>query len=203
MQLTPLEKDKLKEIMNIGAAHAADALSTINKRTIMIDVPAVHIVPIEQVTALMPKQEGALVAKAAVTGDLTGTTLILLPVETADLLVQCIAGDGATSNLEVVQSTILTDISSTCIKSFCDTLEEVLGVSCTESDTSVLPLEKNIKIVEKHVVHAIGSSHIMVVTVQSKFSIEGTKKDGIFFFAFDETMANHILDHLQKKYPDL
>ncbi|MFN2326628.1 MAG: chemotaxis protein CheC, partial [Gemmatimonadales bacterium] len=47
--LNDLERDALREVANIGAGHAATALSQMTQRTIMIDVPEVEIRRLEEV----------------------------------------------------------------------------------------------------------------------------------------------------------
>jgi len=44
--LKELQLDALKEVANIGAGHAATALSQLTSRTIMINVPEVNIRPL-------------------------------------------------------------------------------------------------------------------------------------------------------------
>ena len=47
--LKALELDALREVANIGAGHAATALSQMTGKTIMISVPRVHVAPLEDI----------------------------------------------------------------------------------------------------------------------------------------------------------
>ena len=51
--LKALQLDALREVANIGAGHAATALSQMTNRTIMIAVPEVNVRPLEDVTDLV------------------------------------------------------------------------------------------------------------------------------------------------------
>ena len=51
--LKALQLDALREVANIGAGHAATALSQMTNRTIMIAVPEVNVRPLEEVTDLV------------------------------------------------------------------------------------------------------------------------------------------------------
>ena len=51
--LKELQLDALKEVANIGAGHAATALSQLTSRTIMINVPEVNVRPLEEVPELL------------------------------------------------------------------------------------------------------------------------------------------------------
>jgi chemotaxis protein CheC len=51
--LRPPQLDAMREIANIGAGHAATAVSQMTVRSIMIDVPELHVLPLEQVNRLI------------------------------------------------------------------------------------------------------------------------------------------------------
>lgn len=72
------ELDALKEVANIGAGHAATALSQLTSRRIMINVPSVRICPIEEAAAAVGKADEVVAAILMhVLGDLTGRSLLL------------------------------------------------------------------------------------------------------------------------------
>lgn len=81
--LNALQRDALREVANIGAGHAATALSQLTGSPIMISVPTVHVAPLGEIA---PQVAGAddLVAAVLmdVMGDLTGRTLLVLPKPT-------------------------------------------------------------------------------------------------------------------------
>lgn len=82
--MSPARLDALKEVANIGAGHAATALSLMTGARIMIDVPTVNI---GQLSELVPEIAGADVPIVSVMmdmhGSLNGQTLLALPVATA------------------------------------------------------------------------------------------------------------------------
>lgn len=82
--MSPARVDALKEVANIGAGHAATALSLMTGARIMIDVPTVNVGPLSE---LIPEIAGADVPIVSVTmnmhGSLNGQTLLALPVPTA------------------------------------------------------------------------------------------------------------------------
>jgi chemotaxis protein CheC len=76
--LHDLELDALKEVANIGAGHAATALSQLTNRRIMIDVPSVQICPIEEAASAVVNGNRVVAAIVMrVLGDLTGHSLML------------------------------------------------------------------------------------------------------------------------------
>ena len=72
--------DALREVANIGAGHAATALSTLTATRIMISVPMVNIVPPgDFVPELAPGVE-IVAVQMGMLGDITGQTVFLLAV---------------------------------------------------------------------------------------------------------------------------
>ena len=82
--LKAIQLDALREVANIGAGHAATALSQMIGGTIMISVPTINISRLEDVP---PQVSGPEEPVAAVLmhmlGDLTGRTLLVFPRQTA------------------------------------------------------------------------------------------------------------------------
>ena len=79
-ELKELQLDALREVANIGAGHAATALSQMTNRTIMIAVPEVNVRPLEDVTDLVGSADEVIAAVLMhMMGDLTGRTLVLFP----------------------------------------------------------------------------------------------------------------------------
>ncbi len=74
LQLKALELDALRETANIGAGHAATALSQMTGDTIMITVPTITIAALEDVPSrIMPDEEPIVAVLMQMMGDLTGT----------------------------------------------------------------------------------------------------------------------------------
>jgi chemotaxis protein CheC len=82
--LKAIQLDALREVANIGAGHAATALSQMIGGTIMISVPTINISRLEDVP---PQVSGPEEPVAAVLmhmlGDLTGRTMLVFPRQTA------------------------------------------------------------------------------------------------------------------------
>jgi len=86
-ELHALQRDALREVANIGAGHAATALSQLTNRRIMISVPEVNIARLEEVPEILGKADEVVAAVLMhMMGDLTGRTLVLFPEECAHTL---------------------------------------------------------------------------------------------------------------------
>ncbi|HKT09185.1 MAG TPA: chemotaxis protein CheC [Gemmatimonadaceae bacterium] len=81
--------DALRETANIGAGHAATALSQMTNSTIMITVPTITIAALEDVPSQIEDGEEPIAAVLMhMMGDLTGRTLLVFPRPTAIKLAQ-------------------------------------------------------------------------------------------------------------------
>ncbi|HEX2167651.1 MAG TPA: chemotaxis protein CheC, partial [Longimicrobiales bacterium] len=86
--LDPSQLDAMREIANIGAGHAATALSQMTDRVIMIDVPEVSIIPLEDVGTVTGEPDDVVAAvMMKVLGDVTGRTVQIFPAASAVKLV--------------------------------------------------------------------------------------------------------------------
>jgi chemotaxis protein CheC len=82
--MSPARLDALKEVANIGAGHAATALSLMTGARIMIDVPTVKVGQLsELVPGIAPADEPIVSVMMDMHGSLNGQTLLALPIVTA------------------------------------------------------------------------------------------------------------------------
>lgn len=82
--LQDLQLDALREVANVGAGHAATALSQLTNRRIMIDVPQVQVCPIEEAASAVGTGGGVVAAVLMhVLGDLTGRSLLIFKKDCA------------------------------------------------------------------------------------------------------------------------
>ena len=79
-KLKALQLDALREVANIGAGHAATALSQMTGQTIMISVPQINIAPLEDIPNQVGSDEEPVAAVLMkILGDLTGLALLVFP----------------------------------------------------------------------------------------------------------------------------
>ena len=86
-ELGHLQLDALREVANIGAGHAATALSQLIGRRIAVDVPQIQVVRLEEVAGLTGREDETVAAVLMlVLGDMTGRTVQIFPSSTASRL---------------------------------------------------------------------------------------------------------------------
>ena len=83
--LKPEQLDALREVANIGAGHAATALSTMTGQPIMINVPTITIARLDEIPSLVvaDPEDAVAVVLLQMLGDLTGRSILVFPEHTA------------------------------------------------------------------------------------------------------------------------
>ncbi len=106
-----LQLDALREVANIGAGHAATALSQLTKRKIMISVPQITVTPIEEIPKLVGDADAPVAAVLMhMLGDLTGRMLLMFPEPDARLLCDLL------NNWEIGTTTCFTELEQSSVK---------------------------------------------------------------------------------------
>ena len=94
IKITSLHLDVLKEIGNIGAAHAATALSTLLNKKIDMRVPKVEMVSFNEMMDFAGGPESVVAGiYLRIEGDVTGSMFFILPVEQANRFIRRLIHD--------------------------------------------------------------------------------------------------------------
>ena len=93
-EITEMHLDVLKEIGNIGAAHAATSLSQLLGQKIDMRVPNVELVTFDEMFDLAGGTEKVVAGIfLRIEGDLTGTMFFVLTIESATQFIRKLTGD--------------------------------------------------------------------------------------------------------------
>ena len=138
--LRDLELDALKEVANVGAGHAATALSQLTNRRIMIDVPNVQIRPIEEAASAVINGDGVVAAILMhVLGDLTGRSLMLFDkdcaLNLADMLLN--RDPGTTKVFGEMEQSSLKETANILTGAYLNGLSDLLGLMLIPSVPSL------------------------------------------------------------------
>ncbi|WP_342512582.1 chemotaxis protein CheC [Sporosarcina sp. FSL K6-1522] len=94
--ITDMHLDVLKEIGNIGAAHAATSMSQLLGRKIDMYVPKVELVSFDDMFELAGGSEKIVAGIfLRIEGDLSGSMFFVLPLDSANHFIQRLTGDGS------------------------------------------------------------------------------------------------------------
>ncbi|HEU4628876.1 MAG TPA: chemotaxis protein CheC [Gemmatimonadaceae bacterium] len=138
--LTPLHLDALREVANIGAGHAATALSQMTGRTIMISVPTVNIARMEQLPPQLAAPDEAVAGVLMhILGDLAGRTLLVFPQRTALRLAELMLGrpEANLASFGELERSAMKEAGNILSGAYMNALSEFLGMILLPSPPSL------------------------------------------------------------------
>ncbi len=172
--------DALREVANIGAGHAATALSQMIGGTIMISVPTINIARLEDVPPQVSAPEEPVAAVLMnMLGDLTGRTLLVLPRQTAVKLAGIMLRRqmGSDSELGQVEQSAIKEAGNILSGAYLNALSDFMGLMLLPSPPSL----------------AVDMSSAVLTTAYLQF---GTDRDYVFCVE-TEFFMQEVGEHLR------
>ena len=162
--LKAIQIDALREVANIGAGHAATALSQMTGDTIMISVPTINIARLEDVPPQIAEPEEPVAAVLMnVLGDLTGRALLVFPRPTALRLCALMLRrtEHASAELGTIEQSALKEAGNILSGAYLNALSDFMGLMLIPSPPSL----------------AVDMSSAVLTTAYLQF---GTDRDYVF-----------------------
>ena len=161
--LKALQLDALREVANIGAGHAATALSQMIGGTIMITVPTINVSRLEEVPPQISAPEEPVAAVLMhMLGDLTGRTLLVFPKPTAVRLASLMLRRASdTDELGEMEQSAIKEAGNILSSAYMNALSDFMGMMLLPSPPSL----------------AIDMSTAVLTTAYLQF---GTDRDYVF-----------------------
>lgn len=194
--LQPMQLDALREVANIGAGHAATALSQMTGQTIMISVPEINIAPLEEVPPTLSDPEEPVAAVLMhMLGDLAGHTLLVFPKPTAHELAQQLTRRPGSPNgtLTPLEQSALKEAGNILSGAYMNALSDFMGLMLLPSPPS-LAIDMS-KAVLSTAYLQFGADYDYVFCVETEFHIHevGTKLRGFFLLLPDPPSLRALL----------
>jgi chemotaxis protein CheC len=163
--LKDVQLDALREVANIGAGHAATALSQMTGSTIMISVPTINISSLEDVPTQISEPEEPIAAVLMhMLGDLTGRTLLVFPRPTAMRLAELMLRRpaGSSQDMGALEQSAIKEAGNILSGAYMNALSEFMGLMLLPSPPSL----------------AVDMSSAILSTAFLQF---GTDRDHVFY----------------------
>lgn len=193
--LSTLQLDALKEVGNIGAGNAANALSLMLQKKVDISIPQVKIVPLEDVPDILGGPENIVIGIfLRVEGAAPGSVMFLLPEKQALELIDMLMmrGKGATQHLGEMEQSALKEIGNILTASYLNALAHLTRLSLQPSIPAIS--RDMLGSILSIVLAEIGQFSDYALLIETKF-IDGN--DGITsqFFLVPEPDSLPIIFH--------
>jgi chemotaxis protein CheC len=139
--LKTIQLDALRETANIGAGHAATALSQMTGNTIMIKVPAISVSNMEELpTQFSPEEEPVAAVLMHMLGDLSGRTLLVFPRPTVMRLAELMLRRPVGSSLALgeLERSAIKEAGNILSGAYMNALSDFLGMLLLPSPPSLV-----------------------------------------------------------------
>jgi len=171
--LKALQVDALREVANIGAGHAATALSQMVGEPIMISVPTINVSRLEDIPPQVAAPDEPVAAVLMhMLGDLTGRTLLVFPRRTAvRLAAMLLRRESPADDFNEMQQSAIKEAGNILSSAYMNALSDFMGMMLLPSPPSL----------------AIDMSTAVLSTAYLQF---GTDKDYVFCVESEFIMGN-------------
>ena len=197
--LSALERDALREVANIGAGHAATALSQMTGRKIMISVPEVSVRRLEEVALLVGPPDTVIAGVLMhVMGDLTGRTLVVLGQDSAHALCELLLRKPSSGSVfDVMQQSTIKETGNILCSAYMNALSDFLGMMLVPSVPALVVDLAGAVLTTAYL--NFGHDRDAVFCVETTFRIEGSQQalTGQFLLMPDPPSLKVIFDSIR------
>lgn len=194
--LSARQLDALREVANIGAGHAATALSLMTGQTIMISVPQLIVSAVNEIPSQVTEREEPVAAVLLrMLGDLTGLTLLVLPRSTALRVAEMMARKprGTFTEMGEYEQSAIREAGNILSSAYLNALAEFMGMILLPSPP-VLAIDMSDAILTSTYLESSQETDLVFV-VESEFYLTEINEQlrGFFFLLPDKASLEQIL----------
>ena len=196
MSLKPMQLDALREVANIGAGHAATALSQMTSQRIMISVPRLSVTPIEDVPPHIGSPEEPVAAVLMnMVGDLTGRTLLVFPKPTAMRVAEMMLHRpvGSCTDLGALEQSAIKEAGNILSGAHMNALSEFMGIMLLPSPPSLVIDMSRAVLTTAHVQFSDDPNYVFCVETEFYMRDDEERVRGFFLLLPDAPSLKAIL----------
>jgi len=192
-QMSKAAIDAMREVANIGAGHAATALSQITGQRIMISVPQINITTLDAIpNAIGGAEEPVAAVAIRVDGDLTGVTLLVFPQPIAMRVAGLMMGKRVEVLGEIEQSA-LKEAGNILSAAYLNALAEFLNMRILNSPP-VLAVDMSDAVLSSTYLEASdGAEHVFCVETEFQLQNDTAPLRGYFLLLPDPPSLRAML----------
>lgn len=186
--------DALREVANIGAGHAATALSQITGQRIMISVPHITVASLEAVPKQIADGEDPVAAIAIrIDGDLTGVTLLVFPQAIALRIAGLMMGRSV-SVLGTIEESALQEAGNILSGAYLNALAEFLEMRILNSPPALAVAMSDAVLNGTYLEAAHGGAYVFCVESEFQLANDSMPLRGYFLLLPDPPSLRQMLD---------
>jgi chemotaxis protein CheC len=192
--------DAIREVANIGAGHAATALSQMTNRKIMINVPRVNVRPLEEASDFLGTPDEVIAAILMhMMGDLTGRALLMFPERAARTLCDILLRrePGTTESFGEMERSSLKEAGNILASAYLNALSDFMGMMLVPSVPSLVIDLSGAVLTSAHL--NFGHDRDYAFCVETSFRVQGASEPlgGHFLLLPDMASLRSIFDAIR------
>ncbi len=196
--------DALKEVGTIGAGHAANALSQLAGKKIMITVPEVKVLSLKKIVKLVGPPENFVAAVyMQLMGDTQGRSLLIFPRQSTfnlvDILMKRTAGQ--TKFLKEIDCSAIKEVGNILTGAFLTTLADFLNIVLIPS-VPLMAYDMVGAILEALAIE-FGEDADCIFCIQTEFTDPSLEIGGSFILVFDRQSLGIIIEKIEMKIKEM
>lgn len=196
LALKDLQLDALREVANIGAGHAATALSQMTGNMIMITVPTINITKLEDMPSQIAEEEEPIAAVMMhMLGDLTGRTLLVFPQPTATRLAELMLRrpEGSCTEFGALEQSAMKEAGNILAAAYMNALSDFMGLMLLPSPPSLVVDMSAAILTTAHLQFGADRDHVFSVETQFMLTEQNESLRGFFVLIPDYAALHAIL----------
>jgi chemotaxis protein CheC len=193
VKLSPSQTDAVTELINIGYARAAGALSELTGHRIILEVPQVAIHPIEEVGGILGRYLSGEVASVhqMFSGPVGGNALLLLDEEAATMLNRLITNDDSSDLADPSAKEVLIEVGNIVLNACLGVFGNLLQVQVTFA-VPRLHIEFLDRILGSI---TVGQQELHYgLMIQTKFTLRGSNVSGYLVIILGVTSLDNLIE---------
>jgi len=192
-RLTARQLDALREVANIGAGHAATALSQMTEQRIMISVPQLTVASLDEMPNQIAEPEEPVAAVLMrMEGDLTGLTLLVFPHPIA-LRIAGLMMRRPVTELGAVEESALREAGNILSAAYLNALADFMKMTLLPSPPSLAVDMSDAVLSSTYVASAHGGNQLMCVESEFQLEQDAQRLRGFFLLLPDPPSLRRIL----------
>lgn len=197
MDLTASQKDALTELINIGYARAASALSELTGHRISLAVPEVAIHLISEISGRLQGIVSGEVASVnqVFSGPITGNAILLLDREAALLLNRLLTDRPDISGFDGAAREVITEVGNIVLNACLGAFGNLLKVQVSFTVPS-LQIESVQKVMDSFTIHDKSLEYALII--HTRFHLRVSNVSGYLIIILGVTSLATLLSELKK-----
>ena len=193
ISLNEMQRDALQEVANIGASHAATALSKMVNKPIQVGIPRIDVVPIEESINTVPQTDPVVGVLLQMAEETPLYVMVLLSKESAFYLANLLLDqpEETRDNFSEMEESALMEVSNVMMSSFFDSITQLINVSMVPGPP-VIAFDMPAAILDYALIK-IGSVADSVLLFETAVSEEGTNTFDVNMFLIPEPQTIDLI----------